>query len=177
MAGPGAEKYAKGLAGGVPDGGLFESAVRQEREINEALMSRTDGINPHAIHEELGNWMTENVTVIRNNAALKKTDEKIVELLDKCRQIALPDRGPWANQELVFARQLSNMLALARVIALGAWRRNESRGSHYKPEFPERDDAHWLKTTKAKFVGEESEPEFSYEDVDTQFIKPRPRKY
>ena len=50
---------------------------------------------------------------------------------------------------MVFARQLYNMLQLARVIAQGAAMRDESRGAHYKPDFPERDDKNWLKTTKA----------------------------
>jgi succinate dehydrogenase / fumarate reductase, flavoprotein subunit len=64
---------------------------------------------------------------------------------------------------------------LARVITLGALNRNESRGAHYKPEFPERDDENWLKTTKAKFTPDG--PVFEYEQVDTSLIKPRERKY
>ena len=67
------------------------------------------------------------------------------------------------------------MLELARVITLGALRRDESRGAHYKPDFPERDDANWLKTTKARWSSDG--PEFSYDTVDTSLIKPRPRKY
>lgn len=121
--------------------------------------------------------MTENVTVIRHNDRLKKTDEKIQELWEKAQQLTIPDKGRTANQELIFARQLWNMLRLARAITLGAWRRNESRGAHYKPEFENRDDLNWLKTTKAKFRGENEEPEFTYEEVDLQFLKPRPRKY
>ena len=72
-------------------------------------------------------------------------------------------------------RQLWNMLELARVITLGALRRNESRGAHYKPEFPERDDANFLKTTKARWSSDG--PELTYEPVDVSLIKPRPRKY
>jgi len=180
VAGPAAVRYAKGLSRTTDqiDAGILERAGREEQAIHTRLIKQdSNGINPHAIHEELGNWMTENVTVIRMNEKLKKTDGKIQELLGKYRRISLPDRGGWSNQELVFARQLFNMLILARVITLGAWRRNESRGAHYKPEFPDRDDQNWLKTTKAKFRGSEEEPEFTYEEVDTQFIKPRPRKY
>ncbi len=151
--------------------------MRREHALNERLLTASGPVNPHAIHGELGNWMTENVTVIRYNSKLKKTDEKIQELLDQYRQMHVPDVGDWANRELLFARQLYHMLQLARVITLGAWRRNESRGAHYKPEFPDRDDANWLKTTKTKFRGPDEEPEFSYEEVDTQFVKPRPRKY
>ena len=78
---------------------------------------------------------------------------------------------------MVFARQLYNMLQLARVIAQGAAMRDESRGAHYKPDFPERDDKNWLKTTKAYFAPDADEPKFEFEPVDISLIPPRPRKY
>lgn len=179
VAGPAAVRYAKNLSKGADaiESSLYDEATRRERELNDRLLKSTGKTNPHHIHDELGDWMTENVTVIRYNAKLKKTDEKIEELLERYKDVSLSDTGGWSNRELVFARELQNMLQLARVITLGAWRRNESRGAHYKPEFPERDDANWLKTTKAKFRGPADEPEFSYEDVDIQHIRPRPRKY
>jgi succinate dehydrogenase / fumarate reductase flavoprotein subunit len=83
----------------------------------------------------------------------------------------------WANTSFVFARQLYNMLQLARVIAQGAEWRNESRGAHYKPDFPERDDANFLKTTKAYFAADADEPRFEFDSVDTSLIVPRPRRY
>ena len=179
ITGPSAVAYSKSLEKGAEavDSSVYEEALKRELAANDKLLKSSDTVNPHDIHQELGDTMTENVTVIRYNSKLKKTDEKLQELLEKYRQIYVPDVGNWSNLELLFARQLSNMLQLARVITLGAWRRNESRGSHYKPEFPDRDDANWLKTTKTKFRGANEEPEFSYDEVDTQFVKPRPRKY
>jgi len=76
---------------------------------------------------------------------------------------------------LNFARELENMIILARVVTLGALARNESRGAHYKPDFPERDDANWLKTTRAKWV--KNDIQLTYEPVDISLIKPRPRRY
>src|SRR2546430_13690881 len=67
------------------------------------------------------------------------------------------------------------MLQLARVITLGALNRNESRGAHYKPDFPERNDENFLKTTIAEFSGEG--PVFSWEAVDVSLIEPRKRDY
>ena len=67
------------------------------------------------------------------------------------------------------------MLVLARVITMGALERNETRGAHYKPEFPNRDDANWLKTTKAICNG--GKIRIEYEPVDTSLIPPRERKY
>ncbi len=179
IAGPAALRYAKGLTKGADalSDSCFTAEQQRQVSINEELIKSGGKVNPHHIHQELGDVMTENVTVIRYNDKLKKADDKLQELIDRYRNVALPDTSLWANQELVFTRQLGNMLQLARVIALGAWRRNESRGSHYKPDFPNREDEGWLKTTKAKFAGTTQEPEFSYEAVDTQFIKPRPRKY
>ena len=67
------------------------------------------------------------------------------------------------------------MIILARVVTLGALARNESRGAHYKPDFPERDDANWLKTTRAKWV--KNDIQLTYDPVDISLIKPRPRRY
>ena len=66
------------------------------------------------------------------------------------------------NQTYVFANQFASMLELALVITKGALLRNEFRGSHYKPEFPERDDKNWLKTTIATYDPNLDEPVISY---------------
>ncbi|MCK9906462.1 hypothetical protein MXD63_41540, partial [Frankia sp. Cpl3] len=61
------------------------------------------------------------------------------------------------------------------VITLGALNRNESRGAHYKPEFPNRDDENWLKSTLASYTPDG--PSFSYEPIDLAYIQPRARRY
>ncbi len=179
VAGQASVKYAHGLekGAGSVDASYFSDAVRREQELNESLLRRPGKTNPHILHEEMGDTMTENVTVIRFNDKLRKTDDKLVELIDRYKDVSVPDTGSWSNRELLFTRNLGNMMQLARVITLGAWRRNESRGAHYKPDFPERDDANWQKTTKAKFQAADKEPEFSYEALDLQYVKNRARKY
>jgi hypothetical protein len=131
--------------------------------------------NQYVIHEEMGKWMTDNVTVVRYNDKLKATDEKLLELGERYQHISLNDSNMWATHALPHARQLYNMLQLARVITLGALNRNESRGAHYKPDFPERDDENFLKTTIAEFSGEG--PVFSWEPVDISLLPPRKRDY
>lgn len=64
-----------------------------------------------------------------------KTDDKIQELMERFKKININDTTKWSNQGAMFTRQFSNMLQLARVITLGAYNRNESRGAHYKPDF------------------------------------------
>jgi succinate dehydrogenase / fumarate reductase flavoprotein subunit len=115
--------------------------------------------------------------VTRHNKKLKIADEKIVELLDRYQRVNLSDKSQWANTSFAFARQLYNMLQLARTITLGAIIRDESRGAHYKPDFPDRNDERFLKTTKASFTGTVEGPRLEFEEVDTQYIKPRPRRY
>jgi hypothetical protein len=123
----------------------------------------------------MGKWMTDNVTVVRYNDRLKATDEKLLELMDRFSRISINDSNMWATHALPHARQLWNMLELARVITLGALNRDESRGAHYKPDFPERDDERFLKTTIAEYSGEG--PVFSWEDVDVSLVRPRKRDY
>ena len=131
--------------------------------------------NVYHLHKELGDIMTLNVTVIRYNDKLAETDQVLQDLMKRWQNIGRSDNVEWGTQEGTFIRQLWNMLELARVVTLGALRRNESRGGHYKPEYPERDDVNFLKTTIADWTP--TGPELSYEDVDVSLIPPRPRHY
>jgi succinate dehydrogenase / fumarate reductase flavoprotein subunit len=176
MAGPNAIKYAKGLTPAASNG-HGENELKRQDEINQRLMTASGTENPFKLWRELGEIMTKNVTVIRYNKALTETDEKIVELLERFRNINLSDKSQWANTSFAFTRQLYNMLQLGRVVTQGAALRDESRGAHYKPDFPERNDERFLKTTKASFAPDADEPRFTFEAVDTQYIKPRPRRY
>jgi len=175
-AGPNALDYASSLPAAEGDGGQAAELARQS-EINARLMNNEGTENPFRLWRELGETMTRHATVIRYNKGLKEADEKIVELLDRYKQVNLSDRSQWANTSFAFARQLKNMLELSRCVVLGAKQRDESRGAHYKPDFPERNDEKFLKTTKAAFTGDVAGPRLEFEEVDTQFIKPRPRRY
>ncbi|MGB8261473.1 MAG: succinate dehydrogenase flavoprotein subunit [Terracidiphilus sp.] len=176
VAGPKALEYAKNAPPVEGDGGTAAELARQA-ELNAALMKNQGTENPFRLWRELGVTMTEHATVTRYNAGLKKADEKVVELLDRFKGVSLADRSQWANTSFAFARQLKNMLELSRTVVLGAMLRDESRGAHYKPDFPDRNDEKFLKTTKASFTGLPEGPRIEYEEVDTQYIKPRPRRY
>ncbi len=176
VAGPEAVQYARNLKASSPNG-VFEAEQKRQEESNRTLMSNQGTENPFRLWKELGDIMSKHVTVTRENPALKETDAKLVELLERYRRVNLSDRSMWANTSFVFTRQLYNMLQLARVITQGALLRDESRGSHYKPAFPERDDVNWMKTTKAYFAADADEPRFEYAPVDASLIPPRVRKY
>ncbi len=179
VVGPNAVKYINGLSKSADDLSsiLFDQAVKDEQGKWDDIMNLDGTENAYVLHKELGEWMTDNVTVVRYNDKLQDTDNKIQELLERYKNININDTAKWSNQGAVFTRQLQNMLQLARVITIGAYNRNESRGAHYKPDYPERNDEDFLKTTMAKFVSEKEAPHFHYEDVDTSLIKPRKRDY
>ena len=176
ISGPNALTYAKSLPAAEGDGGHAAELTRQA-ELNDKLFKNEGKENPFKLWRELGDSMTKHATVIRYNKGLKEADEKIVELLDRYNNVSLADRSQWANTSFAFARQLKNMLELSRVVVQGAILRDESRGAHYKPDFPERNDEKFLKTGKASFTGLADGPRFEYEEVDSQFITPRPRRY
>jgi succinate dehydrogenase / fumarate reductase flavoprotein subunit len=176
IAAPAAIEFAKNVERNGSDGSkIYDDELKRQQEINERILKQSGTENQYVIHEEMGKWMTDNVTVVRYNDKLKDTDEKLLELIDRYQHISLNDSNMWATHALPHARQLYNMLQLARVITLGALNRNESRGAHYKPDYPDRDDENFQKTTIAEFSGEG--PVFSWEPVDVGLIEPRKRDY
>jgi len=179
VAAPAAITYAQNVerngAHGANSSRIYDQELRKQQEINDALIKQSGNENQYVLHQEMGKWMTDNVTVVRYNEKLKETDNKLLQLMDRYKRISINDSNLWATMALPHARHLDNMLELARVITLGALNRNESRGAHYKPEFPDRDDEKFLKTTIAEYSGEG--PVISYEPVDISLIPPRRRDY
>ena len=165
--------------------GAFAAAKKRWEDEFGRIAGMKGPENAHVIAAEMGDWMTDNVTVIRENARLDETEVRLRELEERWKRIGLTDRSAYANRELSFVNQLRNMLVLARVMTKGARLRDESRGAHYKVKdlskgltdenaLP-RDDANFLKTTIAEHTSDG--PRISYESVDVSLIKPRPRKY
>lgn len=154
---------------------VFENEIRKEEEFKKDLLNRNGVENVHYLHDELSEWLINNVTVKRNNKDLVRTVDKIKELRHRYQNISLADRSQFANQTYIFANQFKAMLEIALAITKSALLRNESRGAHYKVDYPHRDDEHWLKTTVAEY--RTSEPEISYEKVDLRYLKPIPRDY
>jgi succinate dehydrogenase / fumarate reductase flavoprotein subunit len=194
---PCVRSHVKTLKDDVP-ASLLDAAVKAEKKVNDDIARMNGPENPRLLHLELGDIMTRNVTVVRFNRDLEETLRKIDELDDRYQRVGCPDGSNWTNQSVTFTRALADMILMARVITKGALLRNECRGAHYKPEHdipaPTAEDAatlrrqaeawcdafqarndQWLKTTIAEHNGRE--PRFSYEEVDTSLIPPRPRTY
>ncbi len=158
----------------VPQG-AYDAVVKQENDKQTALLRGDGPENPYKLWQEMGKWMTDNCTVVRHNDRLERTIARCQEWKHRYGRISLSDTGMWTNQNLSFARALGDMITLAEAILAGAIRRNESRGAHYKPEFPERNDEQFLKTTIATYDRGAGMPVISYEAVDTSLIPPRAR--
>jgi succinate dehydrogenase / fumarate reductase flavoprotein subunit len=176
VAAPSAIEYANNVERkSTETNGIHQAELQRQQAINDSIVNSEGGENQYKLHEELGKVMTDNVTVVRYNDRLQATDDKIRELQERFKKISINDSNLWATQAVPHARQLANMFELARVITLGALNRDESRGAHYKPDFPERDDDRFMKTTIAEYAAEA--PVLSYEAVDVTLVEPRKRDY
>ena len=157
------------------EGKIFEAEVARQKAKIEKIYQLKGKENPYKLRDELNEYMMNYVTVVRYTEKLKETDRKILELMERYQKIEVGDPARWSNRTAIFVQHLGDMLEFARAIVQGALLRKESRGAHYMPEYPERDDENWLKITKAKWAPEG--PQFTLEDVDTSLIKPRVRRY
>ena len=155
----------------------FRNALEEEEGFKQDLFNRNGKENVHQLHEELAEKMIQEVTVKRSNQGLLATLNHIKEIRERYQNIRLDDRQSRLNQTYVFAHQFRSMIELALVITKGAFLRNEFRGSHFKPERPERDDTNWLKTTIAVYDPKSEEPSISYTPVPTPYLNPIQRDY
>jgi fumarate reductase flavoprotein subunit len=113
--------------------------------------------------------MTGKVGIFRTGSELDEAVAKLQKLLVRSRHIALRAHSPGANPELVTAYRVQKMLKLALTVAHGAQVRTESRGAHFRHDFPRRDDAQWLKRTLATWKSDsDTLPTLDYEPLDVK---------
>jgi succinate dehydrogenase / fumarate reductase flavoprotein subunit len=155
----------------------YDAIVKQETDKQDWLLKNDGDENPYLLWQEMGKTMTDNCTVVRYNDRLAKALEQCEQWKQRYQRVKLSDTGMWTNQNLSFARATRDMILVAEAILKGALLRNESRGAHYKPEFPERDDLNFLKSTLATFDSATQSAVISYGPVDTSLVAPRARTY
>lgn len=178
VSGPKAVEYIRGLEKHADDTSsiVFDREKKRHQDRYENLLKMNSGTeNAYVLHKELGDMMNANMTVVRYNDRLEDTISKIKDMKERYNNINITDTARWNNQGVAFTRQLWNMFELAEAMTVGALMRNESRGAHYKPDFPERDDENFMKTTIADWTPEG--PKISYEEIDVSLITPRKRDY
>lgn len=178
VSGPEAMRWAKeGEKGSEITDAELEAARQECVDEFEAILKMDGKENAHELHHELGDLMNKYVTIERVNKDLDYCFEEVKKILKRWNDIGVTDRGHWANQEAMFVRQLRNMIMYALVVTKAARMRDESRGAHFKREFPQRDDEKFMKITIVEFDPKTEEPVVSYADFDHSLVKPRPRNY
>jgi succinate dehydrogenase / fumarate reductase flavoprotein subunit len=172
-AGSAAARYAKNIT--APAGG--ETLLASEQRRIKELLARPYAGEPHArLRLELATAMDQYAGVYRDEAGLRMALEKIAELRLRYERVAVGDKGGVFNQALEFVLELEYMLDCAETIARDALERRESRGAHARTDYPERNDAEWLKHTLLTYRAG-AEPEISYLPVTITRWPPEVRTY
>jgi succinate dehydrogenase / fumarate reductase flavoprotein subunit len=127
------------------------------------------------IRSELQETMTTKVGVFREEKTMLEAKEKLIELRDRYKNIKLDDKSKMYNTDLQEAIELGHMLDYALFIVEGAINRKESRGAHYREDFPKRDDKNYLKHTFGYL--NDNEIKIEYSDVKITKFEPQERKY
>jgi succinate dehydrogenase / fumarate reductase flavoprotein subunit len=149
--------------------------LKAARDRIEALRGNATGPRPWELREELGTIMNTHVGVFRTKDALAEAVRKVARVREKTVRMRVMDRARAFNTDLTEALELQNVMELAQTIAAGALAREESRGAHFRSDFPKRDDARWMKHTLAQY-GEDG-PRLSYAPVTKTRYEPMERSY
>ncbi|MCU7918437.1 MAG: succinate dehydrogenase (quinone) flavoprotein subunit [Candidatus Thiodiazotropha sp. (ex Epidulcina cf. delphinae)] len=199
VAGESVANYLQGLQEAlqaVPER-YFSDEIARQKCINRQLTDNDGKENPYALHHQLGELMSSQVGVVRDNATLQQAIASLQELEQRSLRANLQERNEWSNQGLAYARQLQEMIRLGQVIASSALARNECRGAHYKPEFElavpdgaypgdpayeayrqawKAQNEAWLKSSIAEHA--DAGPHIDYRAVDLSVLPPEePRDY
>jgi succinate dehydrogenase / fumarate reductase flavoprotein subunit len=128
------------------------------------------------LKQELGETMNTHVAVYRTGEGLKEALQTVKRLQQEYDQVAIDDRGRIWNQDVLGALELGFMLDCAEATVVSAIHRTESRGAHYRTDFPQRNDDEWLKHITIT-RGPDGEPKISYAPVTITQWQPEERKY
>ncbi len=155
----------------VPRG--VESAVSDRIA---AIKSSSGGEKVAILRSELQETMTTNASVVRTAESLQDAINKIAELKRRYGSISIDDKGEVFNYDLVEAMELAHLLDLAEALVIGALAREESRGAHWRDDFPTRNDTTWMKHTLA-YRNEDGSVRLEYKPVASGRYQPMERKY
>jgi succinate dehydrogenase / fumarate reductase flavoprotein subunit len=161
---------------GVDHPDLPRSVVDPTRERIDAMMNSTGSEKVGAIRSELQVAMMRDASVVRTGESLQEALRVIHELRERYQKVTIDDKGSVFNYDLTEALELGSLLDIAEVLVLGADARQESRGAHWRDDFPTRDDANWMKHTLA-YRDESGAITLDYKPVVQGRYEPMERKY
>lgn len=174
IAGGNAARYVQGLGSRKGEGALINVLKRAEQRIDALLKSGGNEV-PVDIKASLNKVMDNKVGIFREASKLKDALHEVKALQERYKRMKINYTGKLVNLNLVWALELKGSLDVAEAIVAGALAREESRGSHFRTDFPKRDDTSWLKHTLAYFTPEGVR--LDYKPVNIGPFEPMERKY
>lgn len=148
----------------IPTSLIYEWAAKTQNELDGYL--KNSGTEDMAkIRTRMQELMTSKIGIFRRGDIMDSAVEELEELYKKTFKVSVKEQAG-ANAELTYAYRTRKMLKVALAIACGATARKESRGAHFREDFPVRNDAEWLKRTLSSWKEGDTRPTFSYETLD-----------
>jgi NADH-dependent fumarate reductase subunit A len=154
---------------------LTKAEENAGREYIEKLMKREGSEKLAQVRKRMGEITWEKMGIFRDEKSLTSAYEELSELLERWENIPLVDKSKVFNTNLIELMELRNMIEMARAVAFCALHRRESRGGHYREDYPERDDENFLKHTLVK--QEDGRLTIEYIPVRITKYQPAERKY
>jgi len=170
-------QYASDQSLDFPFSLVSDAVAVQEDRLNQ-LRSRSSGTEDvYKLRQGMEDTLLNNVGIFRTGEALEEAVSTLQDLYRRSANIRLSSSGLGPNPELYAALRLPGTLRLALCIAQGAVQRTESRGSHYREDYPQRDDENWLSRTLAYWPPGAEMPKIEYEAVKITELPPGDRGY
>ena len=146
---------------------VIEEHLQQQVDYLKEILERDGGLNIFDIKEEMRTIMQEKVGIFRNGDDLLDAVHQLEDLLKKTKEVTVESKSMGNNPGLNEVYRVTKMLKLALCVAKGALQRTESRGAHYREDYPKRDDLNWLKRTITTWKNpEDTLPTIHYEEID-----------
>lgn len=152
-----------------------KSMSEPSRQRIHSIISRDKGERVYPVRNDLQTLMMEKCSVFRNKSDMSKALSELETLKERYKSVRVEDKRPTYNTDLVEALELECLIGLAETILKSALARQESRGAHYREDFPERDDKNWLKHTLIQKEGNGTE--IFYKPVHISRFEPKARTY
>ena len=152
----------------------IEKFITKEQDYLQSLLDKDGKYNVFEIKNKMKEIMWEHVAIFRTGEGLKKAVDELEELYKESTNVKLENKELYGNPELEEAYRVPKMLKLALCIAWGAYLRTESRGAHYREDYPKRDDLNWCKRTLTSWQEGATKPTVEYEKLDIMSMEMPP---
>ncbi len=171
-------EFLHGYESRIPTGVIKDQAAKDRARIDDIVRGATGRENVYTVRDAMFDVLEYAAGIYRNEADLARGVEELKAIHQRALRVGLQSNGKGANPELALAIKLPGMVRLAQCVTFGALMRTESRGSHTREDYPERNDRDWLNRTLATWNAGDDLPTLRYEDATAVFeIPPGERGY